>query len=159
MFSKRTIVLFALILTNVFCASCGGREEATVSLGPLWKPAGNEGNIIGTISFNGEVPAPRKMEMSQDSACEKLGEAFVDDVIVNNGKLQNVFVYVKSGLPKATFETPASEVALDQKGCRYVPRVLGIQTGQMLKIINSDPTDHNIHPTPKINNDWNQTQL
>ncbi len=158
MSAKRSIILFVLIAT-IFCISCGSNEEAVVPAGPLWKPSGNEGNITGVISFNGEVPAPRKMEMSQDSACENMGESFFDDVIVSDGKLKNVFVYVKNGLPKASFEIPAAEVSLDQKGCQYVPRVLGVQTGQALKILNSDPTDHNIHPTPKMNREWNQSQL
>jgi Carboxypeptidase regulatory-like domain len=158
MFSNRYIILFALI-SAVFCLSCGAKEETVVPAGPLWKPAGNEGNITGVISFNGAAPAPRKLDLSQDSACQNMGEAFADDVIVNDGKLQNVFVYVKSGLPRASFEIPATDVTLDQKGCKYVPRVLGIQTGQPLKIANSDPTDHNIHPAPKINKEWNQSQL
>ena len=158
MFSKRAVVLFALISTIIFLVNCG-RKDVIAPAGPLWKPSGNEGNITGIITFNGEVPAPRKIDKSQDSDCEKLGDSFVEDVVVNNGKLQNVFVYVKSGLPNASFEIPATEVVLDQKGCKYVPRVLGVQTGQALKLSNSDPTDHNIHPTPKINSDWNQSQL
>lgn len=158
MLANRYIILFALIAA-IFCVSCGSKEEAVVPAGPLWKPSGNEGNITGVISFDGAAPAPRKLDQSQDPACEKLGESFVDDVVVNNGKLQNVFVYVKSGLPRASFAIPAAEVTLDQKGCKYVPRVLGIQTGQPLKIVNSDPTDHNVHPAAKINKEWNQSQM
>jgi hypothetical protein len=158
MVSPRAFVLFAFLSTIILFVSCS-RKEVTAPAGPLWKPSGNEGNITGVIAFNGEVPAPRKIDMSQDSDCEKFGDSFIEDVIVNNGKLQNVFVYVKSGLPNASFEIPATEVVLDQKGCKYVPRVLGIQTGQTLKLTNSDPTDHNIHPTPKKNYDWNQSQL
>ena len=47
---------------------------------------------------------------------------------------------------------------LDQNGCHYRPHVLGVMTGQKLSITNSDPTQHNIHPTPKNNPEWNQTQ-
>jgi hypothetical protein len=85
MFSKRSIILFALIST-IFCISCGNKEESVVPAGPLWKPSGNEGNITGVIAFNGDAPAPRRMEMSQDSACEKMGETFFNDVIVIDGK-------------------------------------------------------------------------
>jgi hypothetical protein len=158
MFSKRTIIMFALMLIINFAASCRNKEEAVVPAGPSWKPTGNEGNIVGTITFTGEVPAQRKLDMSQDAACQQMGEGQVEDVIVNNGKLQNAFIYVKSGLPPLTFEIPP-EVILDQKGCKYVPRVFGLQTGQVLKITNSDPTDHNIHPVPQKNNEWNQSQL
>jgi hypothetical protein len=154
----RTYILFALILMTAFAASCGNKEEAKGPTGPIWKPTGNEGNIVGTIAFTGEIPAPRKLDMGQDAACQQMGEGYVEDVVVNNGKLQNVFVYVKSGLPPFTFEIPP-EVVLDQKGCKYLPRVFGLQTGQVLKITNSDPTDHNIHPVPQKNNEWNQSQL
>jgi plastocyanin len=159
MVSKQTIALFALILIVIFSASCGKKEEAVVPAGPLWRPSGNEGNIAGSILFSGEAPAPRKIEMADDTACQKMGEAFADDSIVNGGKLQNAFVYVKSGLPQASFEVPAAEVVIDQKGCRFSPRVLGIQAGQTLNITNSDPTDHNVHPVPKVNREWNQSQL
>ncbi len=157
MFSKRVIATLLLILTVVLGASCDRKEEAIAPAGPLWKPAGNEGGVAGTVSFTGAIPAPSRLDMSNDSNCT--GENFLDDVVVNNGKLQNVFVYVKSGLPQAAFETPATEVVLDQKGCKYIPRVFGIQTGQTLKIINSDRTNHNIHPIPKINREWNESQL
>jgi plastocyanin len=152
-------LLLALTLAlGIAGAACGGKEEpaASTSAGPVWKPAGNEGNITGTIAFTGQTPAPRKLDASNDSAC---GEVMADDVMAGNGKLQNVFVHVKSGLPAANFETPASAVTLDQKGCRYLPRVLGVQTGQTLSITNSDPTNHNIHPVPKVNREWNESQL
>jgi hypothetical protein len=37
---------------------------------------------------------------------------------------------------------------LDQKGCRYIPHVLGIMAGQPLRVLNSDMTMHNVHPLP-----------
>jgi hypothetical protein len=49
-------------------------------------------------------------------------------------------------------------VQLDQNGCHYAPHVLGVMVNQKLKITNSDATQHNIHPTPKLNAEWNQTQ-
>jgi hypothetical protein len=36
--------------------------------------------------------------------------------------------------------------------------VLGVQTNQKVRVTNSDPTQHNIHPTPKVNKEWNQSQ-
>jgi hypothetical protein len=36
--------------------------------------------------------------------------------------------------------------------------VLGIQTGQPLQIVNSDPVTHNIHPMAQVNREWNHSQ-
>jgi hypothetical protein len=33
-----------------------------------------------------------------------------------------------------------------------------MRVGQVLRILNGDPTAHNTHPTPKLNVEWNQTQ-
>ena len=155
MFSRRVIAALLLILTLILGVGCG-KEETAAPGGPLWKPAGNEGNVTGVITFTGAVPAPSKLDMSSDPKCE--GENFLNDVVVKDGKLQNVFVFVKSGAPQAAFETPATEVTLDQRGCKYVPRVLGIQAGQPLKIVNSDPTTHNIHTLPRVNREFNSSQ-
>jgi plastocyanin len=57
-----------------------------------------------------------------------------------------------------TWDVPSTDVTLDQHGCHYVPHVLGLMAGQRLKITNSDPTAHNVHPLPKSNPEWNQSQ-
>jgi plastocyanin len=155
MSSRRVIAAFSLILAIALGAACG-KEETAAPAAPLWKPSGNEGNISGVINFTGAVPATRKLDMSSDSKCE--GDNFLDDVVVKDGKLQNVFIFVKSGLPQSTFETPTNELTLDQKGCKYVPRVLGIQAGQPLKIVNSDQTTHNIHTLPQVNREFDSSQ-
>jgi hypothetical protein len=49
-------------------------------------------------------------------------------------------------------------VVIDQRGCWFHPRVLGIQTGQILSVVNSDPVTHNIHPMAEINREWNHSQ-
>jgi hypothetical protein len=47
---------------------------------------------------------------------------------------------------------------LDQRGCFYSPRVLGIRVGQPLEIINSDNTMHNVHALPVSNTEFNRSQ-
>ena len=42
--------------------------------------------------------------MSQDPACKGTNEA--ENVVVDNGDLANVFVYVKDGLGSRTFDVP-----------------------------------------------------
>jgi hypothetical protein len=125
-----------------------------------------DGSVTGAIAYNGAAPAPKKIDSSADPACGQANPNLsTEDTVVKDGKLANVFVYVKDGttadgkkITDFSYATPTSAVALDQKGCHYVPHVLGIQTNQKLTITNSDPTQHNIHPTPKSNPEWNQTQ-
>jgi plastocyanin len=115
------------------------------------------GAIAGIVSFKGTAPKLKPLDMSQDPGCPK-GPQPADIVVVNGGKLANVFVYVKEGLPQGTFAVPGEPVVLDQKGCRYAPHVLGVMAGQPLKVLNSDTANHNIHPMPNNNASWNESQ-
>jgi plastocyanin len=112
--------------------------------------------VNGTVKFDGTAPKPAKIDMSQDPGCKGTNEA--ENTIVTGGDLANVFVYVKDGLGNRTFDVPKDPVVLDQKGCQYHPHVLGVMTGQTVQIKNDDPTTHNIHPTPKDNREWNESQ-
>ncbi len=113
-------------------------------------------SVSGTVSLDGAAPKAAKIDMTQDPACKGMNMA--ETVVVDGGKLDNVFVYVKEGLGNRTFDVPKDPVTIDQSGCKYHPHVLGVMAGQTLKIVNSDPTTHNIHPTPADNREWNESQ-
>ncbi len=113
-------------------------------------------SVSGTVSLDGSAPKPAKIDMTQDPACKGMNMA--ETVVADNGKLANVFVYVKDGLGNRTFDVPKDAVTIDQSGCKYHPHVLGVMAGQTIKIVNSDPTTHNIHPTPADNREWNESQ-
>ena len=112
--------------------------------------------VNGTVKFDGTAPKAAKIDMSQDPGCKGTNQA--ETVVVDNGDLANVFVYVKDGLGNRTFDVPKDPIVLDQKGCQYHPHVLGVMAGQTVQIKNDDPTTHNIHPTPKDNREWNESQ-
>jgi plastocyanin len=119
------------------------------------------GNIAGTITFEGTPPTPGVIRMDSDANCVKSGTTSTDEtipIVGDGGAIQNVFVYVKDGLGTLRFPIPSTPVVLDQKGCRYVPHVLGVQVGQNLEILNSDPTLHNVHAVPKANQEFNMGQ-
>jgi plastocyanin len=123
-------------------------------------PAG-AGSVTGKVMFAGVRPQPKKIDMDEDPECAALHKAHVydqSDVVNGNRTLANVFVYVKSGLEGKKFAPPATPVTIDQKGCWFTPRVLGIQVGQILRVTNSDPVTHNIHPRPHDNREWNHSQ-
>ena len=114
--------------------------------------------IHGRVYFEGAVPAPKVFSVASDPACATGGGELrrAENVVMNrNGALKNVFVYVSKGLEDFSFAPPSTPIVLDQKDCRFVPRVLGIQAGQPLRILNSDSTFHNVHALAKRNKAFN----
>jgi plastocyanin len=84
--------------------------------------------------------------MGSEEYCVGHGTVLSETAIVGaDGGLANVFVQVKKGLRGWKFDKGTGTVSLDQKGCMYVPHLLGMQLGQALNIRNSDPIMHNIH--------------
>jgi plastocyanin len=118
--------------------------------------AGAQGKITGKINFSGTPEAAAKLKMDADPVCAAAHPdgAVAEDLVVANGGVQNVFVYVKEGV-KGDFPAKTEPVVIDQKGCLYSPRVVGLQTGQPLKYLNDDGTLHNVHGMPKDNPQWN----
>ncbi|HET6974774.1 MAG TPA: carboxypeptidase regulatory-like domain-containing protein [Pyrinomonadaceae bacterium] len=127
---------------------------------PMYFPTGNEANVTGTITVKGTVPAARLIDMSADPICQEQNrKPETESVITSQGRLQNAFIYVKGEkLGTYRFEIPEAEVLLNQRACYFEPHVFGLRVGQVLRIMNGDPTQHNVHPTPKLNQEWNQTQ-
>ena len=166
------VLAIALSLLALGSACGGGTTTNTVSnnngggAGDAGPYTGATGTISGVVAYNGTAPAPKKIDTTADPACGKANPNLTtDDTIVTDGKLANVFVYVKEGTVEGgkkvgdyAWSTPTTAVQLDQKGCHYSPHVIGVQTNQKISITNSDQTQHNIHPTPKNNPEWNQTQ-
>ncbi len=154
----------AIIVILALAASCSSKPgssapPAASSGGKRVDPA-TAGSLSGRVTFEGTPPAPAPLKMASDPACaEGSGDHPMDDaVLVKDGALQNVFVYVKEGLdPAYSFDVPSQPVELDQRGCRYVPRVFGIRVGQPLAVINDDDTLHNVHALPKMNREFNQS--
>lgn len=154
------IVLIACSTSSQKPSSESSKTEKAAPVYFKLDPA-TAGVIKGSIAFHGKRPPRKLIDISSEPACvEARHNRPVDEsVVVNpNGTLANVFVYIKSGLEGKTFETPATPVTIDQKGCWFHPRVMGIQVGQVLHVINSDPVTHNIHPQAKINREWNHSQ-
>ena len=168
---ERAKFIFVLMVTGLLLASCGGgggdaepvADEAPAAAADM-KAApdlSQAGSVAGKVSFGGTAPKNARIRMDADPVCVKEHSGIVrsqDILIGDDGALLNTFVWVKSGLEQYGFETPAEPVSLDQKGCIYSPHVLGIQTRQKLHVLNSDGTTHNVHPLPRNNREWNQSQ-
>ena len=161
MLKRLSVISLMFVLSSFLIVGCGGGENnnGRANTGKKeYAPTGDEGTITGTIAFEGTAPARKTIPMAADCAAIP-GEKLTENVIVTDGKLANVFLYVKGGpVGDYSFKTPSDAATLDQKGCRYIPHVFGVQTGQTIKILNSDNTTHNIHPSPKNNPEWNEVQ-
>lgn len=169
------MVVLSLLTLNLACKKGGDDDEdedietPTARAGTPYKSTGNEGTISGKVNLTGTPPAPQAIDMSQDANCKiKNPNPVAETVVANNGTLQYAFIYIKEGTITEgnkkvdSFSFPESDQpVLDQLGCAYKPRVLGIQVNQKLTITNSDPTGHNIHALPKSgsgNEEWNESQ-
>lgn len=174
--NKQTKVWLVLSITLSLLAlgsACGGSGSDT-NKGPTNASStadatpytGPTGTISGVISYNGTPPAPKKIDTTADPVCgQKNPNLQTDDTIVKDGKLANTFIYIKDGTVEGgkkigdySWSTPTQAAKLDQNGCHYAPHVMGVMVNQKISISNSDATQHNIHPTPKLNPEWNQTQ-
>ena len=160
------LVALSLFALGSACSKSPDTNTPTDNTTAAKSYSGAKGTVTGVIAYNGAAPAPKKIDTSADPVCgQKNPNLATEEAVVKDGKLANAFVYIKDGtstdgtkIGDYTWPTPSGAVILDQNGCHYRPHVIGIMTNQKLSITNSDPTQHNIHPQPKNNPEWNQTQ-
>jgi len=100
----------------------------------------------------------RPVSMDADPACAAKHDGPVHAEVLqvdDQAGLANVLVYVADNLPEGPY--PLSEPpVIDQRGCRYTPRVAGIMVGQDLKVLNSDELLHNVHSLSEVNRPFNR---
>jgi plastocyanin len=169
----RSVWVSALGFALAAAVACGGGGETPSTsstsaepAAPAATPSGMKvdtataGTVNGVVTFEGTPPANQPIRMNADPVCVKENKEpqLQETILVADGKLANVFVYVKDGLGNYVYDTPTTPVVLDQDGCRYHPHVFGVRVGQPVEIRNSDPTLHNIHATPKANAEFNNGQ-
>lgn len=159
---SRALTTLALVAT-LSIAACGGGESASDSDSAApdtpaadATPMGTA-SVTGTINFSGTAPDPVTVRLDRECSDLNSDTVTAQNVVVNdNGTLKNVFVHVSAGLPDGyNYPAPTTEVEFDQSGCMYMPHVFGVQAGQPIKIINSDPLLHNIHAMPETNRPFN----
>jgi plastocyanin len=116
----------------------------------------NGAEIAGYVWLRGTPPSETPITL--DATCGRLHAHPITTrhyVTTVDGRLANVFVYVKSGLENKRFPISTNAEALNNTDCLFEPYVLGVQTGQKIQLRNSDPFLHNVHATTKINQEFN----
>jgi plastocyanin len=149
----------SIMLCMLLLAAAGCKQAPTAASAPAknyttidWA---NAGTIVGTIHFVGKAPDRITIDMGQDPACSLAPANLTEQYIIQNGGLLNTFVFIKDGLGDKAYAPPSAPVVMDQKGCRFVPHVIGVMAGQPVKFTNGDATMHNVHMTPTLST--NQT--
>jgi len=143
------LVRFILACSTIFLVS------SLLNAGP------DGGTLTGIVSFKGTPLKAKPLDLTKEPDCAKMHatDPLLDETVVTgrgNG-LANVVVYISSG-ETDTSAVPANSVTFKQQGCRYKTHVLAIRVGQEIKIINSDPISHNIHPLAKVNREWSRIE-
>ena len=154
---------FAIAPLLVLLAACGSKpqpvaQQKAVPVEYFHVDPATAGTISGRIVFRGPKPARQKIDMESDAGCPTAGGYNEPIVTGKTGGLTSAFVYIQSGLESKKFEPASQPVALDQHGCMFAPRVIGMRAGEILRVTNSDQVSHNIHPMPTNNREWNQQQ-
>ena len=116
------------------------------------------GDVTGKISLKG-TPAPEK-DIPMDPACGELHDGKKVSTrfyVSEGGRLGDFVVYLEGAKGAAA----TKEVVIDQKGCEYLPYISSAQVNQTIRVLNSDPVLHNVHPTPTVdgNKEQNKAQL
>jgi hypothetical protein len=153
-------------------AACGGGGETNAPPPPPSAGGATAGGntfdmskanatVSGKISFEGTPPPNDKVQMSSDPYCQQHAADYptVETVKVSSGGLENVIVFVSTGLPAGAAYAPATDsVEINQENCHYIPHVFTMRTNQPLKVKNSDSTLHNIHAWAEKNPQFNVGQ-
>ena len=143
---RRFPLLIALVFAMTAALTFGTSQTATAA----------GGTISGAVSFKGTAPAPKKLKITKDKkACDKRPK-YDSSLVVKDGKLANVIVYIAEVKGGKALEKKAA--TLDQNGCEYQPHVLAVAAGADVTILNPDKVLHNIHTYSKINKPMNRAQ-
>jgi plastocyanin len=139
----------------------GVRLAAVLVAVSVWQGVGAAASsVTGTVTFTGKPPALKPLAMDADPVCAKKhsGPVPAEMLVLGSGNsMANILVWVSKGLPAGkAWPAPKTPVVLDQRGCLYIPHVMGIMVGQPYRILNSDGVLHNIHTLPKVNASFNK---
>lgn len=155
------LLIVCVLLLPLVASACGSSDIPVPSDKPqTFDPSTATARVFGTVSLEGEKPGLGSVTIRQDKFCQANGKNILKRgaLFTEDGTLRNVIVYVRSGLEGRTYPVPSEPVVLDQQECVYLPHALTLMKGQQLKILNSDPTFHNVHAQAEGKTEFNIPQ-
>jgi plastocyanin len=143
---KSLLVVSLTILSALAATSCRNTPQPDLSEVAGTQAQGH-GTIKGHVRLSGTPPENAVIRMRADPMCDtaNAGQRAVQETVVADatGSLANVFVQLQGSFPATA--APAEPVTIDQRGCVYIPRMVGVRVGQTVRVQNSDPGLHNVH--------------
>jgi hypothetical protein len=122
--------------------------------------AASRGTIKGHVQLKGKPPGNPIIRMGMDPMCARMtaGKRVIQENVVAaaDGSLANVFVRLQGSFPQVP--VPSAAVMIDQRGCIYSPRVVGVRVGQVLQVRNDDELLHNVHGLSARANSFNVSE-
>lgn len=136
-------------------------ETSTTTAATEAAVAGGFGTLKGRVVIQGgasSLPAMyEKGAAPKDPAVCGLEAIPNETVVINDGGLANVFIYLAKVPSGVSVPEPPAPLEFDQRICVFRPHVLVVQTNQLVKVLNDDAVAHNTHTYPKRNSPFNQT--
>lgn len=111
-------------------------------LGPIGPAAA--GTITGRVVFRGELPVLSPISVTKDR--EVCGESMpLEALMVSPASrgVQHTVVFLE-GVARVEGGSLLDEAVLENRACRFVPRVLAVRVGMELAVVNLDPVLHNL---------------
>lgn len=71
--------------------------------------------------------------------------AVVSGTVVVKGVRSNADAVITLEAPGLKLSPPAEPLKIDQKGFRFIPHVVVVQTGTTIRFLNNDPEPHNVY--------------
>ncbi|HZU98054.1 MAG TPA: hypothetical protein VFF73_15225 [Planctomycetota bacterium] len=110
---------------------------------PVSNTDAGPGSLSGRVFLKAHVERPAPVAVAKDH--EVCGAVYRDEslVVAEDGALANVVVYLR-GVPTPTTWDRRGTYRIDQKECRFTPRILLVPEGEKVTIGNSDPICHDV---------------
>jgi plastocyanin len=145
-----------VVLLGLIAVGCGDDSAKSHGAGSAKPQAagpsagGGVGQIRGTVSLKGEPPEMRDIP---NHPCHPGATPLREEMVVadDQGRLANVVVFLREAPKLAGGSQVPEPTVLDQVNCRYVPHVVALRTGQILRVKTSDPALHNVHTMSSAN--------
>lgn len=134
-------------------------ESTTSTAESATAEAGGVGTLKGKVVVDGAFAALpalfAKGGATKDPAVCGAEAIPNETVLINDGGLANVFIYLEKAPKGGKSAAAAESVPFDQKTCIFLPHAMIVRTNQVVNVLNDDAAAHNTHTYPKKNSAFN----